>query len=320
MTGTQCPHCGQSHPAGTTFCSATGRPFRRSPPRLRPVSRRPRGMRPTDRRRRLRIPTGSRAAAAGLCATRVRAARGYAPAPGAYGPPPGPGGYGPPGPSGTALRRDRVATGLRPDRVAGSPGRWLRSCARLRRSRRRAARGGWVRASTARRIWASTRARRVRRAPATAIRATAALRRLRPAGARLRARSTGSVRSPGAAGREADWRHPHRGLSALSEAHRHLAPDLRHPAGAGLAGQIGGRGAHPRTHRGGRRGSHRAQTLSQRTAQDLQRQLQETDPKKREALARDQQKEMQDLQQAWATTGTAAVGGRWQSCSAWSPP
>ncbi len=52
-----------------------------------------------------------------------------------------------------------------------------------------------------------------------------------------------------------------------------------------------------------------AQQLSQRTAQDLQRQLQETDPKKRQELMKDQQKEMQDLQQAWATTGTAAVGG-----------
>jgi hypothetical protein len=52
-----------------------------------------------------------------------------------------------------------------------------------------------------------------------------------------------------------------------------------------------------------------AQQLSQRTAQDLQRQLQETDPKKRQALIQQQQKEMQDLQQAWAATGTAAVGG-----------
>ena len=52
-----------------------------------------------------------------------------------------------------------------------------------------------------------------------------------------------------------------------------------------------------------------AQQLSQQTAQDLQRQLQETDPKKRQQLMKDQQKEMQDLQQAWAATGTAAVGG-----------
>lgn len=52
-----------------------------------------------------------------------------------------------------------------------------------------------------------------------------------------------------------------------------------------------------------------AQQLSQRTAQDLQRQLQETDPKKRQQLMKDQQKEMPDLQQAWTATGTAAVGG-----------
>ena len=52
-----------------------------------------------------------------------------------------------------------------------------------------------------------------------------------------------------------------------------------------------------------------AQQLSQRTAQDIQKQLQEADPKKRQELMKQQQKEMQDLQQAWAATGTAAVGG-----------
>jgi uncharacterized membrane protein len=51
------------------------------------------------------------------------------------------------------------------------------------------------------------------------------------------------------------------------------------------------------------------QQLSQRTVQDVQRQLQETDPKKRQELVKQQQKELQDLQQAWAATGTAAVGG-----------
>jgi hypothetical protein len=32
MTGTQCPHCGQPHPAGTLFCPVTGRPFQAGPP------------------------------------------------------------------------------------------------------------------------------------------------------------------------------------------------------------------------------------------------------------------------------------------------
>jgi uncharacterized membrane protein len=52
-----------------------------------------------------------------------------------------------------------------------------------------------------------------------------------------------------------------------------------------------------------------ARQVSERTAQDLQRQLKETDPKKRQELARQDQKALQDLQREWAVTGTAAVGG-----------
>src|SRR5260370_1457257 len=31
MSGPQCPHCGQAHPPGTRFCSATGRPLQQPP-------------------------------------------------------------------------------------------------------------------------------------------------------------------------------------------------------------------------------------------------------------------------------------------------
>jgi hypothetical protein len=51
--------------------------------------------------------------------------------------------------------------------------------------------------------------------------------------------------------------------------------------------------------------------LSQQTAAQIQREIQlaQGDPKKLEQLQRDQQKQIQDLSRAWATTGTAAVGG-----------
>ena len=51
--------------------------------------------------------------------------------------------------------------------------------------------------------------------------------------------------------------------------------------------------------------------LSQQTAAQIQREIQQAqgDPKKLEQLQRDQQKQLQDLSRAWATTGTAAVGG-----------
>ncbi|MGH7269895.1 MAG: hypothetical protein ACREJ3_05640, partial [Polyangiaceae bacterium] len=55
--------------------------------------------------------------------------------------------------------------------------------------------------------------------------------------------------------------------------------------------------------------AHHLENLSQRTATDLQRQMTETDPAKRAALAQQQQKEIADLSSAWAETGTAAVGG-----------
>jgi hypothetical protein len=51
--------------------------------------------------------------------------------------------------------------------------------------------------------------------------------------------------------------------------------------------------------------------LSRKTAEQMQRELQlaQRDPKKLEQLQRDEQKQLQDLSRAWATTGTAAVGG-----------
>jgi uncharacterized membrane protein len=53
-----------------------------------------------------------------------------------------------------------------------------------------------------------------------------------------------------------------------------------------------------------------AERLSQRTAEQFQRQLQEAqrDPNKWQQTSRDQQKQMEELSKAWATTGTAAVG------------
>jgi hypothetical protein len=51
--------------------------------------------------------------------------------------------------------------------------------------------------------------------------------------------------------------------------------------------------------------------LTRKTSEQIQRELQaaQRDPKKLEQMSRDQQREFQDLSRAWATTGTAAVGG-----------
>jgi uncharacterized membrane protein len=53
-----------------------------------------------------------------------------------------------------------------------------------------------------------------------------------------------------------------------------------------------------------------AERLSQRTAEQFQRQLElaQRDPKKWQETSREQQKQMEELSKAWATTGTAAVG------------
>ncbi len=270
MTGNQCPHCGQLHPAGTIFCSATGRPLQVAAPVGQPPAGPPQ-------------PQGY-------------AQYGGAPAPGqGYGPPPqappgyGPQGYGvpppgngpPQGPAGYAQQPQQQPYpqqyGAPPQAPYGAP-----------------AQGGYG-------------------PPAQGGYGA-------PAQGGYGPPPQGGYGPPPGYGPQPQFGAAQRGLKPvgviLTEAfqlyQKHLGTLLLTCAillvPVSLAKSTALALILAPTAVVNVAANH-TQQLTQRTAQDLQRQMQETDPKKRQELMKQQEKEMQDLQQAWATTGTAAVGG-----------
>ena len=237
MSGNQCPHCGQLHPAGTIFCSATGRPLQVAPAAPPPAGPPPQ-------------------------------AQGYgppggAPPPQGYGSPPqAPPGYGAPGAGAYGAPPQQPPYGAQPHPQYGAPPPGYGPPPQ----------GGYG-------------------GP--------------PPGYGAQPQFGGAVqRGPkpiGAILTEAfQLYQKHIGTLLLTCAVLLVPVSLAKSAAMALilapTAVVDVAANH-------------AQQLSQRTAQDLQRQLQETDPKKRQELVKEQAKEMQDLQQAWTATGTAAVGG-----------
>ncbi len=286
MTGNTCPYCGQPHPAGTIFCSATGRPLQAAPSAPQPAGAQPA---PPVQPPYGQVP-GPPAYGSPPNAPAGYAPPGYgAPAPPGYRPPPGPAGYGsphgspgygPPGHAGPAPG----GHGTAPQPFAQPPyGQQPPPFAPQQQTY--AAQPQYSQPQYG-------------QAP--------------PYGGYGQPAGYGYAPQPGAQG----LRAPKPVGVLLSEAlqlyQKHLGTLLLTCAillvpvslakSAALALVLA-----PTTMVDV--AANHAQQLSQRTAQDLQRQLQETDPKKRQALIKEQQKEMQDLQQAWAATGTAAVGG-----------
>ncbi len=309
MTGNQCPHCGQTHPAGTIFCSATGRPLQMSPPAAAqpPVAspqQPPYGGTPQP------------PPAYGSSPQPPQGHPGYGPPPGAYGPPQGAGGYGPPPGASYGAPQGPGGQGGAPQGAAYGPP---------------PGQGGYGPPQGAPGYGPP---------PGYAPQASG----YAPQGAPGYAPPPGyGAAGPGGYGAPQYGQPPYGQYAGGQPAPGYGAappfglPGQRAPKPIGVilteAFQL------YQKHLGTLLltcavllvpvslaksaamalilaptavvdvAANHAQQLSQRTAQDLQRQLQETDPKKRQELIKQQQKEMQDLQQAWATTGTAAVGG-----------
>ncbi len=271
MTANQCPHCGQMHPAGTIFCSATGRPLQMSPAAAPPTA----------------SPQAAPAQTYAPSPQPPQPPPGYGAAPG-YGAPQGPAGYGPaPGaqgygapPAGYAPQPPHPgygpqgAPGYAPQGY-GPPGP-----------------GGYGQAPYGQPQYGQPQYGQYGGGqPAPGYGASS----------QFGLAGQGGPKSIGGILTEAfQLYQKHLGTLLLTCAILLVPVSLAKSAALALilapTVMVDAAASH-------------AQQISQQTAQDLQRQLQETDPKKRQELIKQQQKEMQDLQRAWATTGTAAVGG-----------
>src|SRR5579859_1005634 len=112
MTGNQCPYCGQAHPAGTIFCSATGRPLQASP--VAPPA--PAGPPPPQYGQQTPQPPHAYAPPPQM-PPGYGSAPGYAPGGYGQGPPPGPAAYGAP----PAMPPPQQAAAYGPPPGYGSP-------------------------------------------------------------------------------------------------------------------------------------------------------------------------------------------------------
>jgi hypothetical protein len=304
--GSHCPHCGQTHPAGTVFCSATGRPLQVPSPaagQAPPQPSAPYGQTPQPPQAYGAPPQGApqghgQHGQHGHVAS-AAPGYGYGPLPGhgpphgagGYGAPPGPGAYGaPPGPSGYGAPPGPGAYGAPPGpggfgSPQGPPGPGPRGY--------EGSAGGYPQPPPYGQPppHLGYAQRYAQPAPGygyapPAGQAFAGQRAAKPVGVIL--------------SESFELYKKHLGTLLLTCAILLVPVSLAKSAAMALilaptaVVDVA---------------ANRAQQLSQQTAQNLQRQLQETDPKKRQEMAKQEQKEMQDLQQAWATTGTAAVGG-----------
>jgi hypothetical protein len=312
MTGTQCPHCGQSHPAGTTFCSATGRPLQAQPAASPAGQPPPQGYAAYGQAPQAPYPHGQQGQPPpqGYAPPGYGPPGGYAPAPGAYGPPPAPGGYGPPGPSGYGPPPGPGGYGPPP-----GPGGYGAPAAGYGVAQGSGGYGGAPQGAggygppprggygppPGQGAYGGPQQPQYGQPPPYGGYGQPAQGYAQGAPGQYGAPGLRAAKPVGVILTEAfQLYQKHIGTLLLTCAILLVPVSLAKSAAVALILAPTAVVDVAAT---------RAQTLSQRTAQDLQRQLQETDPKKREALARDQQKEMQDLQQAWVTTGTAAVGG-----------
>jgi hypothetical protein len=296
MTGNQCPHCGQMHPAGTIFCSATGRPLQMSPAAAPPPTASPQGAPPQAYASSPQPPPGY-GPAPGYGAPQGPPGYGAAPAPGAaaYGAPPGPGGPGqgygaPPGPAGYGPPAGAQGYGAPPAGYApqppqpgygppGSPGYPPPGYGQP-------GPGGYGQPQYGQPQYGQYGGQPGSGYGASPQFGLAGQRGPKPIGVILTEAFQLYQKNLGTLLLTCAILLVPVSLAKSAAMALILAPTVMVDAAA----------------------SH-AQQISQQTAKDLQRQLQETDPKKRQELVKQQQKEMQDLQQAWATTGTAAVGG-----------
>ena len=277
MTGNQCPHCGQMHPAGTIFCSATGRPLQMSPAAAPPPTASPQAAPPHAYAPSPQPPPGY-GPAPGYGAPPGPAGYGAPPSPGA-GPPPGAQGYGAP-PAGYAPQPPQPGYGPPGSPGYGPPGYGPPGP------------GGYGQPQYGQPQYGQPQYGQYGGGqPAPGYGAPpqfglAGQRGPKPIGVILTEAFQLYQKNLGTLLLTCAILLVPVSLAKSAAMALILAPTVMVDAAA----------------------SH-AQQVSQQAAKDLQRQLQETDPKKRQELVKQQQKEMQDLQQAWATTGTAAVGG-----------